>query len=60
MARPRAADHDDKRQAILAAAATLFAEHGYDGTAMAEVARACGVSKALLYHSHVPFPGREA
>lgn len=50
MARPRAADHDDKRQAILEAAARLFASAGYDATSMAEVARACGVSKALLYH----------
>lgn len=50
MARPRAADHGDKRQAILETAAGLFAATGYDGTAMAEVARACGVSKALLYH----------
>lgn len=50
MARPRAADHDGKRQAILEAAAELFAARGYDATAMAEVARACGVSKALLYH----------
>ena len=57
MARPRAADHDDKRQAILAAAAALFAEHGYDGTPMAEVARACGVSKALLYHYYAAKEG---
>jgi TetR/AcrR family transcriptional regulator len=50
MARPRAADHEDKRQAILAAAAGLFARTGFDRASMAEVARACGVSKALLYH----------
>jgi AcrR family transcriptional regulator len=50
MARPRAADHEDKRQAILARAAELFAQHGYDRASLAMIAQACGVSKALLYH----------
>jgi TetR/AcrR family transcriptional regulator len=50
MARPRSADHDIKRRAILERSAALFAQNGYDRTAMAEVAAACGVSKALLYH----------
>lgn len=50
MARPRSADHDIKRRAILDRSAKLFAQNGYDRTAMAEVAAACGVSKALLYH----------
>ncbi|MET0278627.1 MAG: TetR/AcrR family transcriptional regulator [Pseudorhodoplanes sp.] len=50
MARPRSADHDIKRRAILDRSAALFARNGYDRTAMAEVAAACGVSKALLYH----------
>jgi len=50
MARPRSADHDIKRRAILNRSAALFAQNGYDRTAMAEVAAACGVSKALLYH----------
>jgi len=50
MARPRSADHDQKRRAILDQSAALFAQNGYDRTAMAEVAAACGVSKALLYH----------
>jgi TetR/AcrR family transcriptional regulator len=50
MARPRSADHDIKRRAILDRSAALFAQNGYDRTAMAEVAAACGVSKALLYH----------
>lgn len=50
MARPRSADHDVKRRAILDRSAKLFAQHGYDRTSMAEVAAACGVSKALLYH----------
>lgn len=50
MARPIAADHDDKRRAILKAAAKLFASHGFDRASMNEIAAACGVSKALLYH----------
>lgn len=50
MARPLAADHEDKRRAILKAAATLFAMQGYDRASMSEIAGACKVSKALLYH----------
>lgn len=50
MARPRAADHEDKRQAILKRAAELFAQHGYDRASLSMIAQACGVSKALLYH----------
>lgn len=50
MARPRAADHEEKRQAILAQAAELFARHGYDRASLAMIAQACGVSKALVYH----------
>jgi TetR/AcrR family transcriptional regulator len=53
MARPRAVDHDDKRRTILKAAARLFADGGYDRSSMAEVAKACGVSKALVYHYYV-------
>ncbi len=50
MARPRAADHDLKRRAILNRCARLFAERGYARTSMSEIASACGSSKALLYH----------
>lgn len=50
MARPRAADHDTKRRAILDRATALFAERGYQGTSMIDIAEACGSSKALLYH----------
>ncbi len=53
MARPRAADYDGKRKAILNRSAKLFAKNGYDRTSMAEVAAACRVSKALLYHYYV-------
>jgi AcrR family transcriptional regulator len=50
MARPRSAGYDDQRDLILARAATLFAQRGYPGTSMNEVAEACGMSKASLYH----------
>jgi TetR/AcrR family transcriptional regulator len=52
MARVRAADYDGKRRAILARSAALFAQRGYDRTSMAELAAACSMSKALLYHYH--------
>lgn len=50
MARTRAATYDDQREHILARAAELFAHQGYPGTSMNQVAAACGVSKATLYH----------
>jgi AcrR family transcriptional regulator len=50
MARTKAATFDRQRAAILDAAARLFAEKGFRGASMAQLARACGVSKALLYH----------
>jgi TetR/AcrR family transcriptional regulator len=50
MARPRAADYDDKRLAILRRGAELFARSSYDRTSMSEIALALGVSKALFYH----------
>ncbi len=50
MPRGRAKGYDDQRELILARAATLFANRGYPGTSMNEVAQACGLSKATLYH----------
>jgi AcrR family transcriptional regulator len=50
MARGRAASYDDQRGLILAHAAALFAERGYMATSMNQVAEACGLSKATLYH----------
>ena len=50
MARGRAAGYDDQREKILAAAAHLFARRGYPATSMNQVAEACGLSKATLYH----------
>ena len=50
MARGRAAGYDEQRELILARAAALFALRGYPGTSMKQVAEACGLSKATLYH----------
>ncbi|AVO45915.1 TetR/AcrR family transcriptional regulator [Phreatobacter cathodiphilus] len=50
MPRPRAADFEDKRRQIRAAAALLFAQKGYDRTAIGDIARACAMSKPLVYH----------
>lgn len=50
MARTIAKDHEAKRQAILKQAAVFFAENGFDRSSMNQLALACGVSKALIYH----------
>jgi AcrR family transcriptional regulator len=50
MARTRADDYDEKRRQILKTSAILFARHGFTGTSITMVAKACGASKALLYH----------
>jgi AcrR family transcriptional regulator len=50
MARKRSPAYDDQREMILTRAAELFAQHGYPGTSMNQVAEACGLSKPTLYH----------
>ena len=50
MPRTRAATYDDQRTLILARAAAVFAHRGYTAASMNEVAAACAVSKATLYH----------
>jgi TetR/AcrR family transcriptional regulator len=50
LARPRSAGFDLQREQMLAAAAELFASRGYTATTMQQLAEACGVSKATLYH----------
>ncbi|WP_119168332.1 TetR/AcrR family transcriptional regulator [Algihabitans albus] len=53
MARVRAAEYDDKRDAILDRAAELFAANGFARTSMNAISEACGASKAALYHYYV-------
>lgn len=50
MGRGRSASYEDQRDMILERAAALFARGGYPGTSMNQVAEACGLSKATLYH----------
>jgi AcrR family transcriptional regulator len=50
MPRGRSATYDDQRELILAQAAQLFARRGYPATSMNQVAEACNLSKATLYH----------
>ncbi len=57
MARPRKSEERDTRQDILDAALDLFAENGFFGTSMREIARRVGVRESALYHH---FPSKEA
>jgi len=41
---------DDKRRRVLDAALEMFADRGYHGTAMPDVAAAAGVATGTLYH----------
>jgi AcrR family transcriptional regulator len=50
MARIRTSGFEEQREAILAQAARLFAQRGYPATSMNQVAEACNLSKATLYH----------
>jgi AcrR family transcriptional regulator len=50
MARPRNADGQRTRQAILDAALDLFAEKGFFGTSLRDVAAAVGVRESALYN----------
>jgi len=48
---------EDRRQAIIEAARPLFAQHGFNGTSVRDIADAAGISEALLYKH---FPSKEA
>lgn len=50
MARTRSQDYDSIKQAILLAAARLFAERSFEATSITEIATAAGLSKAGIYH----------
>ena len=50
MARTQAKNYDEVRLAILARSADLFAARGYASTSIADLARANGISRGLLYH----------
>jgi AcrR family transcriptional regulator len=50
MARTQAADYDERRAALVEAAAALYARHGFQGASVADLAQRCKVSKSLIYH----------
>lgn len=56
MARPQSPDYDKRRDAIVDAAAHLYAKRGFQGTSVADLAKACDTSKSLIYHY---FPGKD-
>lgn len=56
MARTQAPDYEDRRQAIIEHAAALYAERGFLGASVADLADACNTSKSLIYHY---FPSKE-
>lgn len=55
MARPRKDEGRETRQDILDRSLDLFAEHGFYGTSMRDIAKAVGVRESALYHY---FPGK--
>lgn len=56
MARPRSPDYDSQRQRMLLKATEVIASNGYASASMSDLARACGTSKAGLYHY---FPSKD-
>lgn len=56
MARPQSPDYDKRREAILRAAARLYARKGFNGASVADLAAACRSSKSLIYHY---FPSKD-
>lgn len=50
MARTQAAEYDQRREAIVAAAAALFASRGFAGASVADIAQRGEISKSLIYH----------
>jgi AcrR family transcriptional regulator len=50
MARTQAADYAQRREKIVDSAAELFAEKGFLGASIADLAEMCQTSKSLIYH----------
>ena len=48
---------DERRRRLIDLGADLFTRFAYDELSMAKIAKAAGISKALLYHY---FPSKEA
>ena len=50
MARTQATDYAERREAIVEHAAALYAERGFLGASISDLAKACRTSKSLIYH----------
>ena len=50
MARTQAAEYDERKEAIVAAAAALYASRGFNGVSVADLAQRCKISESLIYH----------
>jgi AcrR family transcriptional regulator len=57
MARPKKSEARDTRREILDRSLELFAEHGFMGSSMRDIAKAVGVRESALYHH---FPNKNA
>src|SRR5438445_5326467 len=57
MKNPPRLSSEDRRRAIVDAVKGVFADKGFDGTTTRELAKAAGVSEALLYKH---FPSKES
>src|SRR5687767_7957994 len=56
MARPQSPDYDKRRETIVAAAAHLYAQWGFRGASVSDLAQECRTSKSLIYHY---FPSKD-
>lgn len=56
MARTQAADYEERRDHIVEKAAKLYAERGFLGASISDLAQACRMSKSLIYHY---YPSKE-
>lgn len=56
MARTQAADYEERRGGIVDRAAKLYAERGFLGASISDLARLCKTSKSLIYHY---YPSKE-
>lgn len=50
MARTKAAEYDERKHAIVVAAASLFASEGFEGASVSGIAERGKITKSLIYH----------